>query len=240
MLQDGVTANAVSGYMLPKANWAQFVDNLLKAGLVFEASLSTNKAKALQNRDHINLTAFNILQEMNIAVYARSGQIASASDVMRGPVFGLTSVSQVKDQRLKRAHMLSITPDLVSDTEAWGFKSLQQRYPPKKVGHPDSILDDQDVPTKTIFLICKSLFRGYYFFLRIHQHPYFTILLHLSTKFCSHPALRTHISPTKLIIASQIVSLRTMFSSSTLLKSVRIAVHWYASPLNLIVFVSQQ
>jgi hypothetical protein len=158
MPQDGVTANAVSGYMLPKANWAKLVNNLQSAGLIFEASLSTNKAKALQNRDHLNLTAFNVLLELNVAVYARSGQIASVSDVRREPVFGLTSVSQVKDQRLKRAHMLSITPDLVTDTEAWGFKALQQRYPPKKVGHPESILDDQDVPTKTIFLICESYF----------------------------------------------------------------------------------
>jgi hypothetical protein len=128
----------------------------------------------LQNRDHINLTAFNVLLDLNIAVYARTGQIASVSDVRREPVFGLTSVSQVKDQRLRRAHMLSITPDLVTDTDAWGFKSLQQRYPPKKVGHPASILDDQDVPTKTIFLICQSFFRPLKLLLLTHrQAPLF-------------------------------------------------------------------
>jgi hypothetical protein len=212
--------------MLPKANWAKFVDNLQSAGLIFEASLSTNKAKALQNRDHINLTAFSVLLEQNVAVFARSGQIASVSDVGREPVFGLASVSQVKDQRLRRAHMLSITPDLVSDTEAWGFKSLQQRYPPKKVGHPASILDDQDVPTKTIFLIGKSFFHQYRSFLHIDQRPCSMISLRPSTKSRSHPALVTLICRIRLIIASQIVSSPMKFSLSTLLESVQTAVRW--------------
>jgi hypothetical protein len=153
MSQDAVSAVPTSGYVLPKSNWPSFVESLERVGLVFSASLAQSKAKALQNRDHINGVAFDILLDLNIAVLTRGGSIASKSDAAKEPLFGLASVSQVKDPRIGRAHMLSITPDLVMDIDSWGFKSLQQRYPNKKVGHPNSEIGDSGHPIKSIFLI---------------------------------------------------------------------------------------
>jgi hypothetical protein len=152
--QDDVSPNLLSGYMLPKVNWPAFVKTLEDHGLVFTASLSPNKTKSAQNRDHINKSAFDILFNLKIAVVTRNNTVASRTDAAREQLFGLASVSQVKDQRLDRAHMLTITPDRTADVDAWGVKSLHQRYPCKKVGYPGSQLDDRESPIKSIFLLC--------------------------------------------------------------------------------------
>jgi hypothetical protein len=139
--------------MLAKANWPLFVQALTDAGLVFTASLSRKKDKSQANHDHINLTAFNVLLEHNIAVPNRHGSTATKVNARQEPLFGLTSISQLKDAHLKKAHMLTITPDVEADIESWGVKQLQQRYPAKKVGHPDSALDDQQNSLKSLFLL---------------------------------------------------------------------------------------
>jgi hypothetical protein len=140
--------------MLPKSNWKTFVDNLREHGLVFSASLSTAKTKGLQNRDHINKTAFDVLFNLKIAVATRNNTVASRADADRELLFGLASVSQVKDTRIEKSHMLTITPDRTADVDAWRLTSLHQRYPPKKVGHPESQLDGQQTPIKSLFLLC--------------------------------------------------------------------------------------
>jgi hypothetical protein len=143
--------------MLPKSNWPAFVKTLNDAGLIFRASLSPKKNKALQNRDHINVTTFDILLSLNVAICRRDGQIATKSDARQLPLFGLASVKQVKNNQIGKTHMLTIAPDVTADVESWGLKSLQQRYPNKKVGHPDSELDDAGHPVQTIFIICACI-----------------------------------------------------------------------------------
>jgi hypothetical protein len=139
--------------MLAKTKWPEFVTALTNAGLVFTASISRRKEKSQENQDHINLTAFDILLEHNIAIPNRHGSTATKANARQEPLFGLTSINQLKDARLQKAHMLSITPDHNADVESWGVKQLLQRYPPKKVGHPDSPLNDQRNPLRSLFLL---------------------------------------------------------------------------------------
>jgi hypothetical protein len=144
--------------MLPKTKWPDLVHTLQDTGLIFRASLSQKKDKALQNRDHINLTAFDILLNLNITTYGPDKRVATKDDARRQPLFCLMTVHQVKDQRIGKAHMLTITHHYDVDVEAWGYNLLQQRYPNKKVGDPDSDVDSNENPINTIFLIGASIY----------------------------------------------------------------------------------